>query len=340
MGEWEQRGYRSALNTKRRDTKLKEKFFKNIPCPVCGFERSKYIYPIDKAYASSRSGLDISDVVVNVASCEECGHQFVQPLPQPTFLKAFYSRYIPSARDGFYRSRSQAEIPVAFRRRYGRWLQRISALHENGRTLLDVGAGFGAFLRLAREFGYDVFGVETNPEAAKETQDLYGIPVYNCILEELDASSQYDVVTMWDLLEHLPDPHVGMSKIHDLLNPDGILVLEIPVRDSLIHWLAKVLYRLSLGRIKRPLFLIYGIHHLQYFSKNSIRSFLAVNGFEVAEQYRTETDVGALCKRPRKGLFNGAGVWAYNAAIRGAFLLGNLLRRENKLLIFAKVTKT
>jgi 2-polyprenyl-3-methyl-5-hydroxy-6-metoxy-1,4-benzoquinol methylase len=318
---------------------MKEKFFKNIPCPVCGFERSKPIYPINKAYASSRSELDISDVLVNIARCKECGHQFVQPLPQPTFLKAFYSRYIPSARDGFYRNRSRGGIPVAFRRRYGRWLERISLLHENGRTLLDVGAGLGTFLRLARECGYDVFGVEPNPEAAKELQDLYGISVYNCMLEELDASVQYDVVTMWDLLEHLPDPHVAIRKVRDLLKPDGILVLEIPLRDSLIHWMVKVVYNFSLGLIKRPLFLVCGIHHLQYFSKKSIQSFLSVNGFEVAEQYRSETDVRALCKRPRKGLFNRAEVWAYNTGIRGVFLLGNLLGRENKLLIFAKVTE-
>lgn len=318
---------------------MKENFFRNIPCPVCSFERSKYIYPIDKAYASSRSKLSIIHVPLNIARCKECGHQFIQPVPQPTFLKAFYSHYIPIAKDGFYRSRSQAEIPGSFRKHYGRWLKRISILHENGRTLLDVGAGFGTFLRLAREFGYDVFGVEPNSETAKELHDLYDISVYNCMLEEVDVSAQYDIVTMWNLLEHLPDPCMAMKKVRNLLKPDGILVLEIPVRDSLIHWLVKGVYKFSLGRIKRPLFLVYGIHHLQYFSKRSIQRFLEVNGFEVAEQYRSETDLGALRKRPGKGLFSRAEVWAYNTGIRGAFLLGNLLRRENKLLIFAKSTK-
>ncbi len=192
------------------------------------------------------------------------------------------------------------------------------------------------FLRLAREYGFGVAGVEPNLEAANELQDRYGIPVHKCLLEELESSTQYDIVTMWDLLEHLPDPHVAICKVYKMLMPSGLLVLEIPARDSFIHWLVKEVYRISLGQISRPLFLVYGIHHLQYFSENSIRKFLMRNGFEIVEVHRDETDVQALCRGPKRDLISRINAILYNTFIRLAFFLGRLLRKQNKLVVFAK----
>jgi 2-polyprenyl-3-methyl-5-hydroxy-6-metoxy-1,4-benzoquinol methylase len=314
-----------------------EEFLKYMPCPICDSGRSESIYPIDKAYASYHSKIDLSDIDLGVAHCKDCKHQFIQPVPQIPFLKAFYSSYMSKAKDGFYQERKQVEIPGSFCERYGHWLERISALCKgDGGALLDIGTGLGMFLQLAREYGFDVAGVEPNHEAARELRDVYGIPVYNCLLEELETTALYDAVTMWDLLEHLPDPYVAMRQVHHVLRPDGLVVLEIPVRDSFIHWLVKGAYHVSFGRIRRPLFLVQGIHHLQYFSEDSIQGFLAKNGFEVVEVHRAETHLQALYKRPGRGLFSWIKAGAYNTAIRLAFLCGRILKKQNKLIILAR----
>jgi len=295
------------------------------------------MFPIDTEFAGRISGMDLSGLHVGVARCDGCGHQFIWPVPQPAFLEAFYATYMSVAKDGFYRERSRQEIPVSFRKYYGWWLDRLRAAGGQG-SLLDVGSGLGMFLRLAKEHGFEVAGVEPNREAADALEERYGIPVHRCLLEELNTPAEYDVVSMWDLLEHVPDPRAAMVKVREVLKPGGLLVLETPVRDSFIHWLAKGLYRVSAGRIRRPLFRVYGIHHLQYFSEDSIRGFLADYGFEVIEARRDETDVHALLKQPGSG--NRLKVEAYNTAMRGAFLLARLLKKRNKLIILARRADT
>lgn len=312
------------------------RLFRVEQCPICGLDESETAYPINKSYASSRSGINVSKVPLGVARCKECGHQFIQPVPQPEFLRAFYASYMSIAKNGFYRDRNREKIPSSFRQRYGRWLERIRVLGGGG-SLLDVGSGLGTFLRLARERGFEVTGIEPNREAATMLRERYGIFVHNCMLEELNVADRYDVITMWDLLEHVPDPRLALGKSHELLGPRGLLVLETPARDSFIHWLAKGIYHASNGRIKKPLFRVYGVHHLQYFSERSLKGFLANCGFEVVEVHRDQTEVEALFQRPKgNGIVSRAKTVAFNTAIRGAFLLARLTGKQNKLIVFAR----
>lgn len=316
--------------------KKSSKLFQVQWCPICDCSESEVIYPINKAYASSRSGVDVSEVPVGVARCKNCGHQYIQPVPQPEFLRAFYENYLSMAKEGFYRNRVQEEISPSLRRRYERWLGRIRALGGCGH-LLDVGSGLGTFLRLAREKGFEVSGIEPNDEAANMLQENHDVSVYNCMLEDLETSSKYDVIAMWDLLEHLPDPRAAVGKAHELLNSRGLLVIETPARDSFIHWLVKGAYRVSAGRVRGPLFKVCGVHHLQYFSESSLRGFLIDCGFEVLELYRDQTEVEALYQQ-RKG--NRKAEWirvrSYNYLMQGVFMLARLVGKQNKIIVFAR----
>ena len=312
---------------------LDRDLFQYTACPVCRGNDRTIAYPIDKVSAGVLSGVDLSQIDIGVAVCGVCGHQFIQPTPQPAFLKAFYESYMSWAKDGFYRERSREEIPASFREHYGGWLKRVHAINGGG-SLLDVGTGLGMFLRRAREHGFEVAGVEPNGEAVKFIQEHYGINVHNCLLEELDASHAYDVVTMWDLLEHLADPHTAIRSIHGMLRPGGLVALETPARDSFIHWLVKGAYRASGGRVRKPLFRVYGLHHLQYFSEESMRNFLAHNGFEIVEIQRDQTDVAALLLRPGKA--SPAKILAFNTCIKGAFFMARVTRKQNKLMVLAR----
>lgn len=317
--------------------KKSRKYFKNMPCPLCGSSGSRRRYPVNKAYANEMSGIDITEVDIGVDECVKCGHQFVQPSPQPQFLKAFYSSYMSEAKDGFYMERASEVITPGFRSRYGKWLDRVrEALKTQSPVLLDVGTGLGMFLRLAKEKGFEVAGVEPNREAATELENRYGISVHCCLLEDLSTKEKYDAVTMLDIIEHMSDPRKAIDIVNGVLKPGGLLLIEVPVRDSFIHWAVKGVYRATLSRVKRPILQVYGVHHLQYFSSRSIKVFLEENGFKVVMCGYDESDVKALCKRPGRGVFSMAKTLAYNSAMRGAFLAAKTVGKQNKLLIIGR----
>ena len=98
---------------------------------------------------------------------------------------------------------------------------------ENGGTgtLLDVGAGTGAFLEAANKRGWNVKGVEPNEKARKFAGDR-GLELVDSI-EELD-DSRYDVVTLWHVLEHMPNLLEVIQKLSSIVKPGGTLIVAVP----------------------------------------------------------------------------------------------------------------
>ncbi|GAB6194392.1 class I SAM-dependent methyltransferase [Desulfocastanea catecholica] len=311
------------------------KLFEHSPCVCCGQQNHLIRYPIDQEYASNISGIDIKEVKIGITECSHCGHLYIQPVPQTTFLSGFYAGYMSKAKSGFYKERSaNIEIPEKFCKKYTHWLLKLREIDINLHSVLDVGAGLGMFLRLAKRHGFEVLGVEPNKEAALALKEKYGISVINSLFEDVETDQRVDVITMWDLLEHLADPAKALLKAHDLLNPNGILILEIPARDSLLHDLSKFLYRFSVGRIRRPLYIVCGVHHLHYFSEKHICNLLRESGYEIEKLFRGETDLHALY-RGKRGKRSLQAI-VFNITLSVIFWLAKVVGRQNKLVIFAK----
>lgn len=103
-----------------------------------------------------------------------------------------------------------------------RWIQKEKKFAG---SILDIGAGTGDFLLKAKKNGWDVFGVEPNSDA----RDL----ACKKGLELKDNSSgfengKFDVITLWHVLEHVPDLDVQITELKRLLKPDGLLVIAVP----------------------------------------------------------------------------------------------------------------
>jgi 2-polyprenyl-3-methyl-5-hydroxy-6-metoxy-1,4-benzoquinol methylase len=112
----------------------------------------------------------------------------------------------------------------------------IITIHLNkpaaGAGLLDVGCGTGWFLETARDEGYEVSGLELGRQLAQYTSQKLGIPVHTLPLTELPAIEQFDVITLFDVLEYASDPCALLKSISDHLNPGGIGLLFTPNLDS------------------------------------------------------------------------------------------------------------
>lgn len=137
------------------------------------------------------------------------------------------------------------------------------------RQLLDVGAYIGVFVEVAQAAGWDVLGVEPSTWAAGVAQ-AQGLPVI-CGTQDAPelAGRQFDVVTMWDVIEHVDDPSGEMAKAYELLKPEGWLVVHTMDVDSLM---AKLMGK------RWPWYMDMHIH---YFSQQTMARMLQINGFRV-----------------------------------------------------------
>lgn len=94
-----------------------------------------------------------------------------------------------------------------------------------GKTLLDIGAGTGDFLVAAKNRGWTVSGIEPNEEARKRAYEKSIQLVENF---QTLPNQKFDVITMWHVLEHIPNLSETIQKLHELLNPNGVLIIAVP----------------------------------------------------------------------------------------------------------------
>ena len=96
--------------------------------------------------------------------------------------------------------------------------------------LLDVGAGGGEFTYVSSQLGFDSTGIELNIGYSNYAKDQYQANVKTGQLADVDG--KFDVITMFHVMEHIPDPIKTFKKLYDLLNEDGLLFIEVPNIES------------------------------------------------------------------------------------------------------------
>lgn len=152
----------------------------------------------------------------------------------------------------------------------------ISRYRKPG-CILDIGCSVGLFLNFAQENGWKAFGIELSPDTSEIARDKYGLNVRTGQLEENTFEPEYfDVVTMWDVIEHLENPVSVLSIVRHILKPRGILLCETPNIDGLFPRLSyKIANTLNYWPHPEP------PGHLFQFSKQTFERLLALSGFEI-----------------------------------------------------------
>ena len=181
------------------------------------------------------------DADANIVRCDACGYRFVNPRPSQSEIAAAYSD--PHFYDGWLEDDAG---------RHEMWRKRLALVrgHTRGTRLLDVGAGIGTFIAMARDRGWQVAGTEVSTSALELARSRHGIDLFNGQAEDLPLpTNAFDVVTLWHVLEHVPSPSRLLSVCHDALVPSGWIVIAVP-NDS-----DGIMLR---NRIKRGLFALLG----------------------------------------------------------------------------------
>ena len=240
-------------------------------CPLCGGRDVGLLYPSNVPARQETQGLyrctsSALGVHPDIFQCRTCSLVFNEPSSEGFDHLAEYAR----VDDPEY-----LEQRTARRLTYGRELERIEALRAPG-DLLDVGCYTGFFLEQARERGWRVRGVEPSKWAADHAKARLGLDVFAGPVEAYAAAAgaeRFDVVTLWDVLEHLSDPVSVLRRIHALLRPGGLLAFTT-------HNLDRPLARLLRGRY--PFFMEMHTLHL---NDRTLALLLETAGFELVEKH-------------------------------------------------------
>jgi ubiquinone/menaquinone biosynthesis C-methylase UbiE len=214
-----------------------------------------------------------------IVRCAGCGLRFLDPQPTETELTALYGEdYFVSADS---RGRGYDGYVTEAQNWRRTFRDRLTDLPATPGSLLDVGAATGFFVEQARAVGWDAIGIEPSEWAAAYARDKLGVEVHAGTLESMQfPDASFDVVTMWEVIEHLPDPRVTLAEVRRILRPGGMLVLSTPDAGSLA---ARLSGRRWLGWRKVP-------EHLFYFDRGTLDRLLSQSGFRpVGHRYASVT---------------------------------------------------
>lgn len=284
-------------------------------CHLCGSKDVRLLYEPTKPLGN----------FYRIVRCTDCSLVQFSPIPGEAEMREFYARYDAAGeRESYFERCRQGYEGSAEARQLERKLDRIAKRAGISPHLLDVGCGTGVFLDMVRKRGWRGRGIEVSTTAARYARDVFGLDVIEGSIESWPGDGEtYDVVTMFDVLEHLRDPVEAVRKIRNRLRDGGILVLEVPNQEGLLDRAAGVAYRLGW---RKPVSALYNLHHLFYFSVRSLSRLLRDAGFGILEIGQDSTYVGRVTFETRLLKW---GSWTLLKA-------GQLLGMENKLVFMAR----
>lgn len=235
-----------------------------VPCPLCGADDYRVrwrgaLQPDDTAVAFACTNIFWSDYL-QVVQCRRCGMVYNNPCETADTLLANYAAVVDEdyLREIAGRQRTFARLVRALQRRC-----------PPPAELLDVGCYTGQFLVQARAAGYRVTGLEPSRWAADHARRVHGLEIAGATLADLPADRQFAVITLWDVLEHLPDPHATIAAASARLRPGGWLALST-------HNLASPAARLLGGRYPFLMRM-----HVAHFTPQTLALLLARHGLEL-----------------------------------------------------------
>lgn len=254
-----------------------------------------------------------------VVESGQFGYKHIHPIPDASELSEFYQSDYPEmlqegevAEDVARLLEGEEEGDREREWRRATWYTDIQALIEatspSASRVLDVGAGTGEFLSYMQDEGYEVVGLEPSSKIGEKARGK-GLEIHNKTIEEFvkKGHGSFDVVTLFHVLEHVPNPIEVVESAYSLLSPGGILVVKVPNEFNSLQVSARESLSLDDWWIVPPV-------HINYFDYASLGALIQSAGFKVEEKigdfpmemfllmgenYVNDQDVGSKCHEKR-----------------------------------------
>ena len=208
---------------------------------------------------------------------------------------------------------------------YAKFMALIEQSVPPGRVL-DVGCAFGNFLKLAQDRRWSPEGVELSGYSSAAARRTWGFDVFNGDLEEFPGRSEsFDLVTFWDVIEHVPEPRRNLEKARHLLRRGGYVLLSTDNAAGLIPALGSAFYHATFGLWRYPARKFFIRFNSCFFDADNMRALLESCGFAVRHFSGLDYPLPKL---------NVSGL--ERQTVRGLYFLGRIIRRQSQFLMIAE----
>lgn len=241
---------------------------KYVKCNICGADEYIVVYPSTVGDSPPLPDEYVSTAprygrYHDIVKCKHCGLVYMNPRDadiQALYTEAVDEEYIASRDDRLAT--------------FGELIKKIQQFKTSGR-ILDVGTYGGIFLSAALEAGYEAQGIEPSAWAVEHARRTTGAAVIQGTCETIEfGPDKFDLITMWDVIEHLEDPSLCLRRLRGRLKDDGLVFITTHDIGSLF---ARVMG-------KRYMWLMR--FHLYHFSPATLEDMMSRAGYEQVKTWR------------------------------------------------------
>lgn len=246
----------------------------NPECLVCGSSEQIILGRRGNREYSGADPNALPHVYTNVVKCRNCGFIFCNPAIKglERLERDHYNN--PDVYQAFLKHNVYSVFQIG---------ERLLGQFKPSGKLLDIGAGKGDFVSLARKNGYEAKGIEPSPRFCEYARESYGVQVEQGYLGQGDhfKGDRFDVITLFHVLEHVARPQELLATISQYLKDDGVVYIEVPNADAGLLWIADRVFRLFGKPWSSRLSPLHAPFHSMGYSPKSLRYLLEKNGFEL-----------------------------------------------------------
>ena len=195
-------------------------------CPVCQSSSFKIVL--------NCKDHTVSHETFRILQCSSCEFLLTHPRPLAKDLSKYYESAAYTSHIGNANS-IQDRIYQTIRRFTLKWkldLITNNKDHRSNKNLLDFGCGTGEFLRVAKLNGWKTVGMEPSESARKNASSIIAKDIVDSVIAIENLEIQFDIITLWHVLEHVEDLNETIIRLREMLKEDGTLYVAVPNHKS------------------------------------------------------------------------------------------------------------
>lgn len=210
--------------------------WEKVNCPVCN--SSEY-----SVYERFGSQLQYTYVI-----CKNCSLIYTNPRPKydQDFIDSCYSSYYQYTENLTLKdleSIKESSLPL-----FEKELSHLMKFDKKREAVLDIGSGMGTFLLAAKSYYKTLIGLDVSEKMAKFVESTIKVPILITQFEEYYPEIKFSLIHMSHVIEHIPNPNLWISHAKNLLDKNGILVINVPNKMGLSYRIKHLLYKLKLKK--------------------------------------------------------------------------------------------